>query len=475
MVAPTGLYLGSSDFVGGFLNGSSVKESLWCQRHASWEANGAATSTDMGEKGGSSDSTWARRLLEGSTSPPSLREKGGTIALSGRGVVSSLSIILAFHLIYPSCSFSSVKARPLSKLPHPVVIIFSFDGFRFGYHLKTSTPNIRRLIAEGTSADEGLIPVFPSLTFPNHYSIATGLFPPYHGIINNYFPDPENTTDWFSTRNHHPKWWLGEPLWQTVARNGFNAAGYFWAGTEVKKGAWTCPPKFCPKYNSSTPFFKRVDDILGYFNLPDDEIPILSMVYFQDPDSQGHIYGPDHPEITKAVANMDSVVGRLITGLEERGIFDEVTIILLDTLLTIQPPSGVSSAEIVQKMNEGLSSGKVGNGDMLRVYLKEDLPERFHYAESNRIPAIVGLVDEGYTVEYKREKTYECGGSHGYDNLLFSMRTFFVAHGPRFAKGKKIPSFQNIEVYNLVTAILGVEGAPNNGSNSFPNSVLLKK
>ncbi|KAI0508059.1 hypothetical protein KFK09_014193 [Dendrobium nobile] len=422
--------------------------------------------------------------------------------------VSSLSIFLAFHLISSSFSLSSVKARSLSKLPHPVVIIFSFDGFRFGYNLKTSTPNIGRLIAEGTSADEGLIPVFPTLTFPNHYSIATGLFPPYHGIINNYFPDLENPTDWFSASNHDPKWWLGEPLWQTVARNGFNAAGYFWAGTEVKKGAWTCPPKFCPKYNSSTPFFKRVDDILEYFNLPDKEIPILSMVYFEDPDREGHIYGPDHPEITKAVANMDSVVGRLITGLEKRGIFEEVTIILLGdhgmagicdekyvflnelapwiqiednwinsagTLLTIQPPSGVSSAEIVQKMNEGLSSGKVGNGDMLRVYLKEDLPERFHYAESNRIPAIVGLVEEGYTVESKRKKTYECGGSHGYDNLLFSMRTFFVAHGPRFAKGKKIHSFQNIEVYNLVTAILGLKGAPNNGSISFPNSVLLKK
>ncbi|XP_020599186.1 venom phosphodiesterase 2-like [Phalaenopsis equestris] len=447
-------------------------------------------------------------LLSNPPSSSSPLRNPKSLTFSSLIIISSLSIALAFHLISTPFSHSSLKSPHLTNLTHPAVIILSFDGFRFGYHLKTSTPNIHRLMAEGTSADEGLIPVFPSLTFPNHYSIATGLFPTYHGIINNYFPDRENPSDWFSPSNHDPKWWLGEPLWQTVARRGFNAAGYFWAGTEVRKGSWTCPPKFCPKYNSSTPFFERIDDILGYFDLPEEEIPILSMVYFQDPDSEGHIYGPDHPEITKAVAHVDSVVGRLITGLEKRGIFEEVTIILLsdhgmagicdekyvflnelapwieidknwinsaESLLTIQPPPGVSSAEIVQKMNKGLSSGKVGNGNMLRVYLKEDLPERFHYAESNRIPPIIGVVEEGYTVKYEREKRYPCGGSHGYDNLLLSMRTFFVAHGPRFARGKMIPSFQNIEVYNLVTAILNLNGAPNNGSVSFANSVLLKK
>lgn len=413
--------------------------------------------------------------------------------------IFSLSIALAAALSFLTISVP-LPARS------PTVIIFSFDGFRFGYHLKALTPNIRRLIANGTSAEEGLIPVFPTLTFPNHYSIATGLFPPYHGIINNYFPDPDNPDDIFAAGNHDPKWWLGEPLWQTVARHGLNAAAYFWAGSEVKKGSWTCPPKFCFKFNISVPFEERVDAILGFFDLPEKEIPILSMAYFQDPDSQGHLYGPDHPEISRAVAAVDAVVGRLISGLEQRGIFEDVTVILLgdhgmagtcdekyifldelvpwvrietdwlnsaDSLLTIRPPPGVSPAEVVEKMREGLSSGRVGNGDRLSVHLKEDLPERFRYADSNRIPAIVGVVEEGYTVKPKRETRYGCGGSHGYDNLLISMRSFFVAHGPRFARGRKIPSFQNVEVYNLVTAILDLEGAPNNGSSSFPDSVLL--
>ncbi|PKA61161.1 hypothetical protein AXF42_Ash006057 [Apostasia shenzhenica] len=411
------------------------------------------------------------------------------------------------HHRFPSPSNSREPlARPLAKLPRPVVVVVSFDGFRFGYHLKAPSPNIRRLIANGTEAEDGLIPVFPSLTFPNHYSMATGLFPPYHGIINNIFADPYSG-EWFTTKNHDPKWWLGEPLWLTVARQGYNAATYFWAGSEVKKDSWICPPKFCPKYNSSIPFEERVDAVLGYFDLPTDEIPVLIMLYFEDPDSQGHVYGPDHPEITKAVVRVDQIVGRLVRGLEERGIFDDVTIILLgdhgmagtcdekyvfleelspwieigpdwvmsaDSLLTIRPPSGISWEEVVMKVNKGLSSGNVGNGDKLTVFLKEDLPEQFQYAGSDRIPPIVGVVEEGYTVKYKREKRYECGGSHGYDNFLLSMRSFFVAHGPRFPQGQKIPSFQNVEIYNLVTTILNLKGAPNNGSVSFPNSVLLQ-
>ncbi|XP_010942875.1 uncharacterized protein [Elaeis guineensis] len=405
-----------------------------------------------------------------------------------------------------SRSASAPTARPPSKLSRPVVIIVSADGFRFGYQFKTQTPNIRQLIAAGTEAEEGLIPVFPSLTFPNHYSIATGLYPPYHGIINNYFTDPV-TGDWFTTASHEPHWWLGEPLWQTAAAQGVAAATYFWPGSEVIKGSWTCPPKFCPKYNGSVPFEQRVDTLLGFFDLPSGEIPALMMLYLEQPDLQGHELGPDDPEVTKAVARVDQMIGRLIAGLERRGIFEDVTMIMLgdhgmvgvcrkktiflddlapwvqipeswvqsySPLLAIRPPAEVSSSEVVAKMNEGLSSGKVENGEYLRMFLKEDLPERLHYSASSRIPPIIGMLGEAYTVVQNRTSEFsECGGAHGYDNALFSMRTIFIAHGPRFERGRKIPSFKNVEIYNLVTTILNLNGAPNNGSASFPNSVLL--
>ncbi|XAR67168.1 Nucleotide diphosphatase [Bertholletia excelsa] len=397
------------------------------------------------------------------------------------------------------------SARPLTKLTHPVVLLISSDGFRFGYQYKTETPNIHRLINNGTEAETGLIPVFPTLTFPNHYSIVTGLYPPYHGIINNHFIDPY-TGDSFTMGSHEPKWWLGEPLWETLANHGLKAATYFWPGSEVKKGSWTCPENYCKLYNGSVPFEERVDTVLKYFDLPSSEIPVFMTLYFEDPDHQGHQVGPDDPEITEAVARIDKMIGRLIKGLEERGVFEDVTIIMVgdhgmvgtcdkkliylddlepwieiprdwvhsySPLLAIRPPRGVSPRDMVAKMNQGLSSGKVENGKHLKVYLKEELPERLHYSESYRIPPIIGLIDESFKVEQKRSSRKECGGAHGYDNAFFSMRTIFIGHGPQFARGKKVPSFENIQIYNLISSILNVKGAPNNGTSSFPNSILL--
>ncbi|KAG2718204.1 hypothetical protein I3760_03G208400 [Carya illinoinensis] len=405
----------------------------------------------------------------------------------------------------PATSHVETHARSLRKLPHPVVLLISSDGFRFGYQFKTATPNIGRLIGNGTEAERGLIPVFPTLTFPNHYSIVTGLYPAYHGIINNHFLDPR-TGEAFTMGSHEPKWWLGEPLWETVVNNGLNASTYFWPGSEVKKGSWTCPDKFCMNYNGSVPFEERVDTVLSYFDLPGGEIPSFMTLYFEDPDHQGHQVGPDDPEITEAVARIDMMIGRLIEGLEKRGVFEDVNIILVGDhgmvgtcdkkliflddlnpwidipadwvlshtpLLAIRPPPGVEPSDVVAKMNQGLKSGKVENGKYLRVYLKEELPSRLHYSAGDRIPPVIGTIEEGFKVEQKRTKRKECGGAHGYDNAVFSMRTIFVGHGPQFARGQKVPSFENVQIYNLVTSILKIQGASNNGSALFPKSILL--
>ncbi|XP_057447325.1 uncharacterized protein LOC130739111 [Lotus japonicus] len=396
---------------------------------------------------------------------------------------------------------SPPTARPLTKLHHPVVILISLSGFRFGYQFKTITPNIQRLIRNGTEAEAGLIPVFPTLTFPNHYSIATGLYPPYHGIINNKFVDPA-TGDKFTTASRELKWWLGRPLWETVTANGFKAATYFWPGSEVIKGSWTCPSRYCKHYNNFVPFEDRVDTVLGYFDLPPDEMPVFMTIYVEDLDQQGHKFGPDDDEITQAVARIDSLIGRLIKGLEDRDVFEDVTIILVgdhgmvgtcdqkliflddlgipahwvqsySPLLAIRPSHTHAPAHVVDKMNQRLSSGRVENGGKLKVYLKEDLPERLHYAASDRIAPIIGLVHEGFKVEQSRTLKKECGGAHGYDNDFFSMRTIFIGHGPQFAKGRKIPSFENIQIYNLITSILNITGVYNNGSATFPESILL--
>ncbi|GJN32141.1 hypothetical protein PR202_gb20619 [Eleusine coracana subsp. coracana] len=397
-------------------------------------------------------------LLSGDTSPTARASRLSTASRLLLLLTAALAAATALLLIRPPLPAEAVSARPLAKLPKPVVLLISSDGFRFGYQYKAPTPHIRRLFTNGTSAAEGLIPVFPTLTFPNHYSIVTGLYPSSHGIINNYFPDPV-TGDNFNMANHDPKWWLGEPLWVTAADQGVRAATFFWPGSEVTKGSWNCPDKYCRHYNGSVPFGDRVNTILGYFDLPFEEMPQFLTLYFEDPDHQGHQVGPDDPAVTDAVKHIDEMIGKLIAGLEARGVFEDVNIILvgdhgmvgtcdgklvfleelstwvelkedwvlsMSPLLAIRPPDGVSPAEVVVKMNEGLGSGKVKNGEYLKMYLKEDLPSRLHYSESYRIPPIIGLVEEGYKVKMKDSKRKECGGAHGYDNAFFSMRTILL-------------------------------------------------
>ncbi|XP_050234363.1 uncharacterized protein LOC126682666 [Mercurialis annua] len=415
------------------------------------------------------------------------------------------STIILISLLLITCIALSTTSRSLKKLKHPVVLLISSDGFRFGYQWKTPTPNIHRLINDGTEAETGLIPVFPTLTFPNHYSIVTGLYPAYHGIIDNHFIDPD-TGENFNMASHEPKWWLGEPLWETAANNGFKAATCFWPGSDVHKGSWNCPDNYCRFYNASVPFEDRVAKILSYFDLPSHDIPVFMTLYFEDPDHQGHKVGPDDPRVTQAVARIDRMIGKLINGLEKRGVFDDVNVIMVGDhgmvgtcgkkliflddlapwiripadwvhsytpLLAIRPPSGVPSSHVVAKMNKGLKSGKVKNGKHLKVYLKKDLPKRLHYASSDRITPIVGIIDEAFKVEQTKRSRQECGGAHGYDNVVFSMRSIFIGHGPRFARGRKVPSFENVHIYNMITSILGIEGAANNGSMSYAQNIIL--
>jgi ectonucleotide pyrophosphatase/phosphodiesterase family protein 1/3 len=400
-------------------------------------------------------------------------------------------------------------ARALRKLEDPMVILISSDGFRWGYNHKAPTPNIDRLRVNGTEAETGMVPVYPSLTFPNHYSIVTGLYPAWHGVIGNYFSDPDpNSSEKFNMQNHNPKWWLGEPIWETAVKSGIPAATYFWPGSEVVKGPWKCPPALCAHYNGSVPFESRVESVLGFVDLAREVRPRLVTLYFEEPDEEGHVYGPDAPQITEQVVRVDAMIGKLMDGLEERGVLEDVTIIMVGDhgmvgncpekmiyledlapwievpgewidsyfpVLSIRPPPGVDVGAVFKNITEGFASGKVKNAEFVKMYLKEDLPARLHFSASDRIQPIIGMVAEGYRLAAKRTSRFMCGGAHGYDNAYLSMRTIFFGHGPQFARGRTVPSFENVQLYNVMTSILGIPAAPNNGTPSFVESVLLPK
>lgn len=418
--------------------------------------------------------------------------------------------LFSFTNLMSACNHNAtIQSSSKTIVSIPTVILISLDGFRWGYEHKVPTPNINRLRLNGTEAAEGLIPVFPSITFPNHYSIATGLYPGSHGIVANSFVDPNNSSRKFNMGSLEPDWWLGEPIWETTVKQGGRAATFFWPGAEVEREHWKCPSGFCFHYNGSVSYEQRVDTVLGWVDLPDDKRPNLITLYFEEPDHTGHQTGPDSPEIGEAITRVDTIIGRLLDGLDARGMFESIHIILLGDhgmlgncqtrevimedfkpwlpnistswfgsyfpLMAIHPPPETDAKTIFDGLRAGIMSKKVKKSQYLSVYLKEDFPSRFNYTGSDRIAPVLGILAEGYGAKFKKSQSCSCDcyGSHGYDNLLLSMRTIFIAHGPQFSRGRKVDSFINVEVYGVITRLLGLKAAPNNGSLSFPDHLLL--
>lgn len=410
-----------------------------------------------------------------------------------------------FLLLFLSLSSLSVFAqtKPIKDLK-PTVILISIDGFRYDYLDKYKPENLNKLAREGVRA-KWMTPSFPTKTFPNHYTVATGLYPQNHGIIeNNIYDKGFNTVFAMSKEEEvqNPRWWLGEPIWVTAEKQGQRAGAYFFPGTETKiKGVL---PTFWKHYDGKVPNEERVDTALSWFDLPVNERPTMYTLYFSDVDDAGHHSGPDSEETKKAVQKVDGVIGRLIEGLKAREIFGQVNLIifsdhgmaavnrnnatildeLIDTNLTerilwtyeiiqIFPKEGKED-EIYNTLKSKLRHAK--------IYRKAEIPKRLNYQNSPRIAPLIVSTDEGWitTNRERFEKLKKDGelngvyGGHGYDNALKSMRATFIAHGNAFRKGIIVEPFQNIHVYNIMAKILRLKPAKNDGNFSVANRVLTK-
>jgi predicted AlkP superfamily pyrophosphatase or phosphodiesterase len=377
----------------------------------------------------------------------------------------------------------------------PTVILISLDGFRWDYFGRTPTPNMDRLVARGVRA-RWMVPAFPSLTFPNHYTIVTGLYPEHHGIVANSIEEPASGLrfgigDTAAVRSSH--WWGGEPLWVTAERQGVHAATYFWPGSEASIGGMR--PSFSKAFDNRVPGQERVDGVLGWLGLPREQRPRFVTMYFSDVDHAGHQYGPDSPRVLEAVRAVDSLIGLLVTALERHGLLDQVNIVVVsdhgmapmspDRVIWVDDyvdpatldiesdgaellawPRGADTAAIVRAL---------AKAPHLTVYTRDQVPERLHYRANPRIPAIVALADEGWDVRTraKAEPAREFPrGGHGYDNALPSMRAILIAAGPAFKQGYTSEAFQNIHVYDLLCAVLGLQPAPNDGSPDSTRALL---
>ncbi|MGQ0540994.1 MAG: alkaline phosphatase family protein [Blastocatellia bacterium] len=379
--------------------------------------------------------------------------------------------------------------QPVKDLK-PTVILISIDGLRYDYLDKYQPPTLNKLAKEGVRA-KWMIPSFPTKTFPNHYTVATGLYPEHHGIIENNIWD-FGTTFSLGKREEvqNSRWWLGEPIWVTAEKQGLRAGAFFFPGTETEIVGKR--PTFWKEYDGKIPNSDRVDQILKWIDLPRNQRPQIYTLYFSDVDDAGHGYGPDAEQTREAVLKVDESIMRLVDGMRARKIDKKVNVIItsdhgmaavdqrnavvmddyLDSDLTERV---LTTGEIWQIFPKSSETENIMNGLSKIIHAtcwrKPDIPARLHYQSSPRIAPIVCSSDEGwfmttrerYENQKKRADFNQTRGAHGYDNKYQSMQATFIAHGRAFKKGKIVEPFENIHVYELMCKILGLKPARNDG------------
>ena len=384
--------------------------------------------------------------------------------------------------------------------PAPTLLLISFDGWRWDYHTKSSVENLRRLMARGVRA-EGLIPSFPTKTFPNHYTLVTGLYPGHHGVVGNSMRDPR-TGRLFTMQKREEvsdaMWWGGDPIWNAVQRAGRTSAAMFWPGSEAPIGGMR-PTHWMP-YEEERPNSERVDQVLAWLDLPPAMRPAFITLYMSDVDAAGHRFGPNSSELQGALERVDDVLGRLLRGLEQRRMLDTINIIvtadhgMAETssrrVVFIDDLVKPADAEIVE-MNPTLAVWPRGGREdsvyrtlvtahpRLSVYRRNETPAHWQYRDHERIPPIVGVADEGWSIMRRASvidsfarSIRRVGGNHGYDPRVQTMQGLFVAAGPAFRQNIVVPPFENVDVYYVMCRALGIPPSANDGNPQVARTLL---
>ncbi len=371
----------------------------------------------------------------------------------------------------------------------------SIDGFRPDYLDRPGAVRLREIAALGVRAEK-LIPAFPTKTFPNHYTMATGLYPAHHGIVANAMVDPRlgrfSTTDTIGNRN--PQWWGGEPIWVTAIKQGRRAATMYWVGSEVAFEG--IQPTYWRSFDPRFPTTARVDQVLEWLSLPSGEQPDLVTLYFNRVDLIGHRRGPESPGVDSAIAETDSAIGRLLDGLAARGLRDRTNLIIVSDhgMTTISPGRviylddyvAIGPEEITDLApataidpgpgrNEMIYRGLVDAHPHLRVYRREEIPVRFRFRDNPRIAPLLALADDGWTISTRQRwnaSPLTDLGNHGYDNDLPSMAGLFMATGPGIRVGAVVPPFQSVHLYELMSHLMRLRPEKNDGALDSVRAVL---
>jgi len=381
-----------------------------------------------------------------------------------------------------------IVAGPVRADPAPTpLILISIDGFRADYLDRGISPTLSALAADGVRAIR-MTPSFPSVTFPNHTTLVTGLYPDHNGIVNNAFTDPAMPGP-FSMASKDEAWWSqSTPIWVSAERAGLHTGVMFWPGATVAHEG--VRPGLVRDFDHKVAPDDRVDTVLGWFDLPADQRPRLALLYFEAVDSAGHGFGPDSPQVDQAITTIDSAVGRLVAGLKARGIAANLIIVADHGMAAVGPDHLVMLDDVIDPRavkvafdgtvigidiprtpaGEAARRKLLGPQPHMQCWNKSDIPADLHYGSNPRVPDVVCQVETGWLVltreEYQRGQALHPGverGAHGYDIHDPSMGALFIANGPAFRAGVTLAPFPNVDVYPLMAKVLDITPLPNDG------------
>ncbi|RPH29564.1 MAG: alkaline phosphatase family protein [Bacteroidales bacterium] len=388
---------------------------------------------------------------------------------------AAISIIaIAIVCVFP---FQGLAQDKGTTRPDNYVVMLSLDGFRWDYSALYNTPNLNQIAKDGVKAD-AMIPCYPSKTFPNHYSMATGLYPDNHGIVNNSFYDSD--LGFFSNNDRQsvefPDFYGGEPIWIAAEKQGVKSAAFYWVGTEAQING--IQPTYWKKYNKNVPFSYRIDTVLHWLTLPEEVRPRLILWHYQEPDRTSHDYGPTSPQTKACIEQIDSLLGIFIKKIKALPIASKINIIVVSDhgMISISRDKLINLSDHLNKDWFDVMSGgnpvynlqpkeqyrkqaldilkKIPN---LKVWERDSIPKRYHYGRNPRVCSILIEANLGYSISWADDKESYSGGTHGYDNQYPEMRGIFYAFGPAFKKGYQQPPFMNIDLYPLISYILKIK------------------
>lgn len=389
-------------------------------------------------------------------------------------------------MIFAQCSLLHAQS------PKPYVVMLSMDGFRWDYPERCGTPNLDKIAAGGVRA-ESLQPSFPSKTFANHYTMATGLYPDHHGIVENSFYDPQSGKH-YSIGNRSAvedaSFYGGEPIWVTAEKQGIISASFYWVGSEAPvKGI---RPTYWKRYEEGVSFTSRIDTVIYWLSLPEERRPHLVMWYMDEPDATGHDEGPLSEATCRMVTYLDSLVGIFMEKINALPIADKINIIITSDH-GMGPVSHDSCLMLRNYLDFDWFEEVEGSSPNLTLKVKEtyrdtawkvlsaiphitawkhgEMPDSLHYGTNPRTLDFILVADSAWQFSLT-DKVRRSGGSHGFNPYNTDMHAIFYATGPAFKKGYIQPVFENTGLYPLICRILQLEPAPVDGKTGDTEGML---